>query len=182
MRPCARAILLTIMLASSPACVLDEDLAADDLGEPVGGPVDLDAREAIHDGEPIRLAADFTCGDACNGEDPATYNVWAPGGQMVRCAWDAVTVDERTPEDNITLQLRYSPACRTIWGRYWGGQTGWRYVVTLEEFGSAILMQEIAAGASHNWSRMWNDAGKVIQTCIRGNWQASSEIDCTDGY
>lgn len=117
------------------------------------------------------------CGDSCNGENPQTYNA---DGTI--CANDATTVSSQVYQGD-TLQLRYSPACQTIWGRVVGGYP----VIALEEWGGSYgwldlgVPYEVEKGSGRNWGWMYNDHNVTIRACLRESWYGS-DITCTGGY
>ncbi|WP_092381327.1 DUF2690 domain-containing protein [Micromonospora phaseoli] len=57
------------------------------------------------------------CGAGCDGKNPATYKIYHSGCSTCYhyCSDDAKTVASNT--DGISLELRYSPRCRTAWAR-----------------------------------------------------------------
>src|SRR5215217_5146204 len=74
-------------------------------------------------GSPSQAA--WYCGDTCNRTDPNSYYVTP----YQTCAMDAQTKSEvYNSAHGLTLQLRYSPYCRTIWGRIYGGNAQNYYV------------------------------------------------------
>ncbi len=57
------------------------------------------------------------CGATCDGKNPATFRIYHSGCSTCYhyCSDDARTVASNN--DGISLELRYSPRCRTAWAR-----------------------------------------------------------------
>lgn len=106
--------------------------------------------------------AAWYCGDECNYEWPDTYH---PSGGHAPCANDAYTAKQVTGPEGITLQLRYSPSCRTVWGRFYGGYDGVTYGLKLNRpyYENGVMYDQ---GRGGSWGRMLNDAGLVTRVCI----------------
>jgi hypothetical protein len=130
-------------------------------------------------------AASPGCGPACDNTDPSepVWSAWL--GASVTCGNDAVTVKQVALGEGITLQLRYSPRCRTVWGRFWGGDgDGRSYVVSLNNdiWGISFqAMTELWPGG-RNWSFQMDDADTQSRTCIGHSWNWLDDIGCTSAY
>lgn len=122
------------------------------------------------------------CGNVCNGKNPQTFFV-----NGVYCATDAYTAASAyNASYGITLQLRYSPTCRTVWARIYGGRTGDEYT-----FGIIIpnggfytynfVTYSYLAGGGQNWSNMWNDKDVYLAACIT-NARNDITIATTSSY
>ncbi|WBB48320.1 DUF2690 domain-containing protein [Verrucosispora sp. WMMA2044] len=76
---------------------------------------DLDPAKATMIPEVELLATG--CGATCDGKNPATFRIYHSGCSTCYhyCSDDARTVASNN--DGISLELRYSPRCRTAWAR-----------------------------------------------------------------
>ena len=139
------------------------------------------------------------CGSHCNNENPNTFNITPPGGpsQWYHCSADAKTVDSLGPADNrtlrdfgVTLQLRYSPKCRTTWARAYGlsntdtlvvkvyGAGGSQWTSNDTEYGQNASYQ---SGPGQMWSPMMNDAGYTSRACFTPRAHGSTRLQvCTE--
>lgn len=162
---------LTGLTLSLAAC--GGDLAIGDARSSEADPAN-DVR--MVEGKAEALAATSGCGDACIGEDPASYTAWVPELGNVSCGADAVTVSEGYDSGSgHTIQLRYSPACRTVWGRVWGGvKNDMICLRQLDHTGYAYQVEQYSMDdpEGRNWSGMWNDANVQTQACVgpRGSY------------
>ncbi|GGZ80047.1 DUF2690 domain-containing protein [Streptomyces bluensis] len=133
------------------------------------------------------IAAGAGCGSDCNETDPSEP-VWSSRlGRTVTCANDAITAHQVALKEGITLQLRYSPLCRTVWARFWGGNPGWTYVVSVYSDSWNISyhgMTEVPApgGTWRNWSDQMDDAGITAKACIGYDWNRLNNVGCTGFY
>ncbi|MFD2767371.1 DUF2690 domain-containing protein [Micromonospora eburnea] len=113
-------------------------------------------------------AATVGCGSACDNKDPQTYVAMVD--QAGYCYMDAKTVSTAS-----YVELRYSPWCRTAWGRQTGsyGYLSGVLVRSYRTDGSlrATYDSQTSDGA---WSRMANDKGLLAQACF---YQYDSELD-----
>jgi hypothetical protein len=139
-------------------------------------------------------AAATMCGDACNGQNPDTY--WAfvdAGGVRAICGHDAITPTGTSYGANPyvgygrTVQLRYSPTCRTVWARIFGGQSQDKIILEERQYDGSwhgIQDWEMFNPNTRNWSNMTNDAGKTIRACIQLTWATTpgSRLGCTGGW
>lgn len=134
-------------------------------------------------------SAEWECGSACNGTDPSSYMV----SPYQTCADDATTKDSVYNSNHaLTLQLRYSAYCRTIWGRIYGGRTQNYYVGLVRVFpnGDEVVLdaatREIPHGENrpYSWSYQWDDAGVTIKACVSTGWSLGPPwlIMCTRVY
>jgi len=121
---------------------------------------------------PSASAATSGCGNACNHQDPQTYQAFVPEVGTVTCGSDAVTARQPPTIMGRTLQLRYSTRCRTVWARLFGGMRldrAWlRQWVVEGGFGhwQYLDFYDFSDLQNHNWSFMWNDANVTISACI----------------
>jgi len=137
---------------------------------------------------PAPAEAAWSCGDTCNRTDPSSFKV----SPYQVCADDAVTVgDVYNATHALTLQLRYSPYCRTVWGRIYGGRTqnyyvGLQLVVGGQPSTTLNATREIPHGDNrpYSWSYQWNDADRTIRACVSTSWSLTSPwlIMCTNAY
>lgn len=134
------------------------------------------------------FAASWYCESQCNGTDPAEYRVTPNGGV---CAADAETV-ATTPnaEHGLTLQLRYSPTCRTAWGRIYGGRDQ-SYYIRLREWLAKpgyydYKGQPREIGSVYDrpfeWGFQWDDAGIKLEACVSTTARLDGEFACTAGF
>ncbi|HEX6353133.1 DUF2690 domain-containing protein [Actinophytocola sp.] len=134
------------------------------------------------------VAARWNCGSRCNGTDPAEFQATPTGGV---CAADARTV-ATTPnaEHGLTLQLRYSPTCRTVWGRIYGGRKQnyyirlWQWLPGPQEYEPKGSPREIGPVGNRpfEWGWQWDDAGVQIRACVSTQWDSIGEFACTARY
>jgi hypothetical protein len=123
--------------------------------------------------------ANAACGSACNNKDPKVYPASKP------CGDDAITAKTFTRMGR-TLQLRYSPSCRTVWARLYGGSSQDKVILERWEgqgtLYSQVLWWEYFGG--REWSLMYNDAGTQIRACLQLEWATTpgSRLGCTDRY
>jgi hypothetical protein len=123
--------------------------------------------------------ANAACGSACNNKDPQVYPSSKP------CGGDAITAKTFTSMGR-TLQLRYSPSCRTVWARIYGGQSQDKVILERWEgqgtIYTPVLMWEYFG--SREWSLMYNDAGTQIRACLQLEWATTpgSRLGCTGHY
>lgn len=128
------------------------------------------------------------CGDACNRTDPDSYKV----SPYQTCASDAKTVSSYyNSTHGVTLQLRYSPYCRTVWGRIYGGRNQNYYVSLQRVFApgdvtTLYATREVGppSSRSYSWSYQWNDANVAIRACVSTSWSTESPwlMGCTNPY
>jgi hypothetical protein len=141
--------------------------------------------------------ASDVCGAKCNNENPNTYTFHPPGGpsKWWHCGGDAKTVDSLGPGDNavlrqfgVTLQLRYSPRCRTVWARAYGLQRSDTLIVKIfGPGGSQENSNDSEYGESPDyqgepgamWSPMMNDAGHTAVACFTPRAHSGSQRVCT---
>lgn len=139
---------------------------------------------AVASGAPAQAAA-FACGDACNSQDPATFTVIHPNYGAIRCADDAVTAASTyVSNDKITLQLRYSARCRTVWARAYGGYTDGRsYILALQDnIRSVTVRTEWWPTGGDNWSLMMDDAGYCTSARVYVMWTSNKPLGSTSCY
>ncbi|WP_176730833.1 DUF2690 domain-containing protein [Micromonospora mirobrigensis] len=128
------------------------------------------------------------CGSACDYKDPASYKIYYSGCSTCYhyCADDAITPTPTTSYDirnsGASIQLRYSPRCRTAWAR----TTYYDYAyIKVESRYSNGTTRAVAGvdkwqGASP-WTAMLNDAGLQARACM-ANQGPMSGYTCTSWY
>jgi hypothetical protein len=127
---------------------------------------------------------DVSCGSRCDNENPQTFVVTPPGGpsNWYHCGADARTVDSIGPADDsglaqfgVTIQLRYSPKCRTVWARAFGLQrsdTLWvmrnpnTSYTDISDDVEYPYNSDYVGGTNWMWSKMLNDAGQRSVACF----------------
>jgi hypothetical protein len=133
---------------------------------------------------PAIAQSDDPCGNRCDNQNPHTFLITPPGGPdyWYRCDDDAITVDSTGPDDNenlraygVTLQLRYSPRCRTAWGRAFGLEpsdtlrvirnphTGYEDISDEVEY---PYSRDYVGGDHWMWTPMINDNGQTAVACF----------------
>jgi hypothetical protein len=133
--------------------------------------------------------AAWHCGSTCNDTNPDTF--WVTPYQT--CAKDAYTAKEvYIPAHEMFLQLRYSPYCRTVWARIYGGleQPYWIGLQLVYPNGAgwttlADVTEEIPPGPrTRSWSNQWDDAGVTIRACVSEGWSMEPpfRITCTQEF
>ncbi|PRX52647.1 uncharacterized protein DUF2690 [Nonomuraea fuscirosea] len=127
------------------------------------------------------------CGSTCNGTDPSSFAV----SPYQVCADDATTPKSvANSAHSLTLQLRYSPYCRTVWGRIYGGKTQNYYISLKQVYSDGYeetrgVSREIPYGSRpYSWGWQWDDAGVRIKACVSTSWSAEPPwlIMCTAPY
>jgi hypothetical protein len=122
------------------------------------------------------------CGYRCDNQNPHKFLITPPGGPDYRCEDDAITVDSIGPAENenlrffgVTLQLRYSPRCQTVWARAFGLERSDTLRVirnphtSLEDISDDVEYPydiDYVGGDHWMWSRMMNDAGQTAVACF----------------
>lgn len=124
------------------------------------------------------------CGSTCDNENPNTFLVMPAGGpsNWFHCSADARTVDAIGPNENadlqfwgVTIQLRYSPRCRTVWARAFGlfqSDTLWVKRNPGTSFQDASFDVEYPFntdylnGPNSMWSVMLDDADQTSVACF----------------
>jgi len=134
----------------------------------------------------LAAAADSdACGNACDGEDPASYLVKPPGGQSkwYYCATDAKTIHTKTVDRTTFAELRYSPRCRTAWtrGGYYSLLAGFSYKSNGNERERVMGPSAHREGVTR-YTAMLNDAGYTYKACIDGQTGGSPLWRCTAKY
>ncbi len=124
------------------------------------------------------------CDSPCNGQDPATFP--APyGSGTVICGNDATTavLPAIYAPHNLTLQLRYSSKCETVWARLYGGISGGEYYIGIADVGQAFRFVTYSSlqNGSRNWSNMQNDHRVTRRACVI-NARNGITLVCTDPY
>ncbi|WP_091432405.1 DUF2690 domain-containing protein [Micromonospora yangpuensis] len=110
------------------------------------------------------------CGSPCDNKDPQTYNAVVGSGSG-GCYQDARTVASAT-----YVELRYSPWCRTAWGRQ-TGSIGWLSGVLVQSFnssGTTLRASYDSRTTGGSWSRMANDKNLLARACF---YQYDTEND-----
>ena len=143
------------------------------------------------------LASDDACGRMCDNENPNTFLAKPAGGpsNWYSCGADARTVDTIGPADNsdlrfygVTIQLRYSPRCRTTWARAYGLQrsdTLWvkrNPGTSFEDWSNDVEYPYNSAyvgGSNWMWSMMLDDAGQTSMACFTPRGHGSRGHVCT---
>jgi hypothetical protein len=123
------------------------------------------------------------CGSLCNEKNPQTFAVVTPFNPSVRwCSTDAVTVREKyLAAQGITLQLRYSPLCETVWARAYGLQQGRTYTWFFRPPGEPVFqVDRFTMNSSRNWSDMTDDHGVLRAACLGPS--ETTIWGCTAGY
>jgi hypothetical protein len=123
------------------------------------------------------------CGHTCDGKDPNTY-VW----NGATCGADAVTKSSASEPGGSSnkVELRYSPRCRTAWGR---GRSDYTIdVYSYYSNGSQRAAADsgynlLVPGSNSNWTAMVNDAGYTARACMTF-WSDydRSDTTCTNKY
>lgn len=146
---------------------------------------------------PAQASPDDWCGSTCDNENPNTFVVHPPGGpaHWYKCSGDAQTVDAIGPNENadlafwgVTIQLRYSPKCRTVWARAFGLQrsdTLWvkRNPNTSYQDSSFDVEypynSDYLNGPNSMWSMMLDDAGQQSVACFTPRAHGTAHHICT---
>lgn len=123
-------------------------------------------------------AAGSHCGKACDGKDPATYLVPAPGGpsNYYYCNSDATTIAKlRGDGSHPAVELRYSPHCATAWARA-PKTPGATYSIRVRSYytnGKLRLTESGTTSGGEPWTPMINHQGLLARACVYipyGSW------------
>ncbi|MEV4347281.1 DUF2690 domain-containing protein [Actinoplanes sp. NPDC049596] len=126
-------------------------------------------------------ASSDPCGYVCDGKDPASYPVLGRDGHSYLCQNDAFS--PRTYNGGYaTVELRYSPRCRTAWTR------GCCYTVFsgFSYYLSGSQRNWVYADARNSGNRVYtvmlNDADLQYKACYDNQAGGSPEWKCTGKY
>jgi hypothetical protein len=127
------------------------------------------------------LASSDPCGYGCDGKDPQTYQVLGLNGHTYLCANDAFS--PRTLNNGYaTVELRYSPRCRTAWTRgcCYTNFAGFGY------YANGSYRNSVYATGRNSGSRVWtamlNDADLLYTACVDTQLGGSPQWQCTGLY
>ncbi|WP_435206718.1 DUF2690 domain-containing protein [Micromonospora sp. bgisy143] len=100
------------------------------------------------------------CGSTCDGKNPATYKIYYSGCTSCYhyCADDATTVASNT--SGITLELRYSPRCRTAWARV---GSDFYYPTIRSYYSDGRVRTSYSGFVDAYYTQMVNDAGLLAR-------------------
>jgi hypothetical protein len=127
-------------------------------------------------------ASDDPCGYSCDGKDPASYPVLSRTGHYYYCSADAFSPRTLTDGAGHTVEVRYSPSCRTAWARgcCYTNYRGNGY------YASGGLRSWVGATGRNTGSRIYtamlNDAGLLFSACYDNQVGGSPEWKCTSRY
>lgn len=114
------------------------------------------------------------CGSACDGQDPSSYKIGPPYSYYY-CADDAKTVKTASGAGE-SVELRYSPQCRTVWARN-GSFEFW--VERQSPHATEVSYPSNTGGDS--WTAMLNDAGMLSRACVGVPYSDGGSV-CTGWY
>lgn len=169
LRRLIRAVLLVALnLVVATSCIAPPPSALVD--------VRASERAAFSTQAPIDRAPSRSCSRQCDNKDPATYLVRVPGDAYY-CAADAVTF-ALLDTSGGSVQLRYSPICRTAWARGSGVTSifGFSYYSN-----GAERMRVHADPYTYSrpiWTPMLDTVGLPFKACYFDH--GSAEPICTD--
>ncbi len=113
------------------------------------------------------------CGAVCDGQDPQNYYA-SVGGTSATCGFDpgVWTVDSKYSQYNWAasdyIELRYSPRCRTIWGR--AGISNYLQDIVVYSYNSNGTLRKTVKWSNAPWYQAWspmlNDAGYTGKACL----------------
>lgn len=106
------------------------------------------------------------CGAKCDGKDPASFRIYYEQlpHNYYTCAEDAWTVDTGSYPTVATVELRYSPRCRTAWARSYSGNA--TYKVDSRYLSGAHRVTMVEDTHVWNWTAMVDDANLQARACI----------------
>ncbi|TYC01877.1 DUF2690 domain-containing protein [Micromonospora sp. WP24] len=107
---------------------------------------------------PFTIAANSGCGSSCDGKDPSVYAIYY-SGRITTCSADAITARVNT-SGGITLELRYSPICRTAWTRV---PSDYYYPYIRSYYPDGRLRVEYNGFKGAYYSQMVNDANLLAE-------------------
>lgn len=129
----------------------------------------------------LAAASSDPCGYVCDGKDPASYPVLGMNGHTYLCASDAFS--PRTLNGGYaTVELRYSPRCRTAWTR------GCCYTVFsgFSYYLNGVQRDWVYANARNNGNRVYtvmlNDADLLYKACYDNQIGGAPDWKCTGKY
>lgn len=141
-------------------------------------PVDVRAKELAGSSTPalVARAPSRSCGSQCDGKDPQSYLVRVPGDAYY-CHNDAVTFALLNTTGG-SVQLRYSPICRTAWARGSGttGLAGFSHYSNGTER-TKVYVSPYSDGRPI-WTPMLDTVGLPFKACYFDH--GSSDFICTD--
>ncbi|NGM11925.1 DUF2690 domain-containing protein [Verrucosispora sioxanthis] len=158
----ASALALSLLVAPASAQAAPDHAAAEVQAE-------IAASEAAMIDE-VTLAASG-CGSVCDGKDPATFKIYTSYGNYYTCGQDAITPTSgsytyRVSDPTGSVELRYSPRCRTAWARTTASYVGIKVVSRYLNGNHRTTMTEYSN--NHLWTAMVNDADLEAQACYSG--------------
>jgi hypothetical protein len=129
----------------------------------------------------IAMAPSRPCGRQCDGKDPATYLVQVPGDAYY-CANDALTVKWYVT-DYSSVELRYSPICRTAWTRgcCYTAFAGFSYYRN-RTFRTWVHNYSGRNSGKSVYTAMLDDANLLYKACMDTQIGGSSDWRCTSLY
>jgi hypothetical protein len=96
---------------------------------------------------------------------------------IMLCDQDARTVKTASVQ-GIEIHLRYSPSCRSAWGRIRGGAPGDR--VRVHSSDGSHFGRTNGPGVTGTWTQMVDDADKVAWACAHD--AGTGQENCTGKY
>ncbi|MBX7269735.1 DUF2690 domain-containing protein [Micromonospora sp. Llam7] len=152
-------------------------------------PAAAEVEAVIAAGDGVRLdaatLANAGCGASCDNKNPDTFKIYYDGTRYYTCAEDAITPQlssgyvYRASSPSGSVELRYSPRCRTAWARTSAGWTAFK-VVSRHLNGNHRKTIESYSEYGGVWTNMVNDASLEARACY---WPASfSDWHCTRWY
>ncbi|MEV6815103.1 DUF2690 domain-containing protein, partial [Micromonospora sp. NPDC051296] len=148
-----------------------------------------EAEAVISAGDGVRLdaiaLANAGCGASCDNRDPQTFRIYYDGTRYYTCAEDAITPTlssgyvYRTSSPLGSVELRYSPRCRTAWARTSAGNLTFK--VVSRNANGTHRMTLTADSPPSTWTRMVNDASLEAQACYHP-WGPYDGWACTRWY
>jgi len=117
------------------------------------------------------IAAGTACGSSCDGKDPSTYAVYV-NGRITTCSAGAITPKlssgyvYRASDPVGSVELRYSPACRTAWARTTSSDESFKVV---SRYLSGTHRTTMTGASPATWTVMVNDADLEAQACYWPN-------------
>ncbi|BCJ58019.1 DUF2690 domain-containing protein [Micromonospora endophytica] len=121
------------------------------------------------------------CGSSCDGRNPQTYKIYYNGSAYYTCAEDAVvpksgTYTYKTSSPIGSVELRYSPRCRTAWARTTASYVSFK--VDSRYLNGNHRRTESGYTESGGYTLMVNDADLEARACYAASGPISG-WDCT---
>ncbi|MBQ1018857.1 DUF2690 domain-containing protein [Micromonospora sp. D93] len=132
---------------------------------PPGAASTADVDAVVAAGEGIRIDARTLaasgCGSSCDGKDPY-FKIYYNGNSYYKCSDDAQTI-YGVKNSSGSVELRYSPRCRTAWAKTAASDVVFKVV---SRYTNGNYRTSMSAYGPDGYTNMVNDAGLEAQACF----------------